>query len=233
MANVLALDVLADVASAACVIDGRLFSHTMLKQKHADALGACVQALLQKEPRLFSKLAMVVVNVGPGSFTGVRVGLASAQALCFAHKLPVWAVSHLLGCAYQYHWSQYLGPVASGQEVNAFVTQSVQWPCVRYAVAMDARMQEAYVADVQSQSSMWLDVATEDALCAMEVLVQRRESEDSVLLGDAWGGLQSRLDVLMSWSEVMAMVAYKRYPDLDLLPIASVRPNYLRNQVTG
>ena len=37
----------------------------------------------------------VVVDVGPGSFTGVRIGVASANAICYARRIPVYAVSSL------------------------------------------------------------------------------------------------------------------------------------------
>jgi len=46
-----------------------------------------IEELLKSKP--FSKITEIEINHGPGSFTGLRVGAAIAQALGFALKLPV------------------------------------------------------------------------------------------------------------------------------------------------
>ena len=48
----------------------------------------------------FDELDAVAVNVGPGSFTGVRIGVAAAKGLAFPRKLPCVAVSTLESMAY-------------------------------------------------------------------------------------------------------------------------------------
>lgn len=73
----------------------------------------------------FADLDMVAFGCGPGSFTGVRVAAAAAQALAFAHDLPVCRVSSL-------------AVLASG------ALRAVPAPAV--AVCLDARMERAYAA---------------------------------------------------------------------------------------
>lgn len=73
----------------------------------------------------YGDLDFVAFGCGPGSFTGVRVGAAAAQALAFAAGVPVCRVSSLAALA-----------------VGALREQ----PAPAVAVCLDARMQRAYVA---------------------------------------------------------------------------------------
>ncbi len=88
----LAFDTATSVASSALVRDGALVAEraSMAVRVLADA-----EELLERagaEPRELSRL---VVGTGPGSFTGVRIGLAAARALAFALELPLAGVSTL------------------------------------------------------------------------------------------------------------------------------------------
>jgi len=65
--------------------------------RSSDHLVPLVETLLQAQGWSASDLDAVVVGVGPGSYTGVRVGVAVAKAIVFAHQLPLVAVSSLCG----------------------------------------------------------------------------------------------------------------------------------------
>lgn len=64
---------------------------------HAENLAAFAQELLQKENLSFTMLNAVVVSKGPGSYTGLRIGVSFAKGLCFALNIPLIAVNTLEG----------------------------------------------------------------------------------------------------------------------------------------
>jgi tRNA threonylcarbamoyladenosine biosynthesis protein TsaB len=65
------------------------------QQEHASFLQPAIAAIMQRENAKFSDLAAVAVGNGPGSYTGLRVGLASAKGICFAAQLPLITISSL------------------------------------------------------------------------------------------------------------------------------------------
>jgi tRNA threonylcarbamoyladenosine biosynthesis protein TsaB len=88
----LAFDTATSVATSALVRDGELLGE---RTSRAVRVLADAEELLERvgaEPRELSRL---VVGTGPGSFTGVRIGLAAARTLAFALDLPLAGVSTL------------------------------------------------------------------------------------------------------------------------------------------
>jgi len=67
--------------------------------EHASLLVPRIEEVLAKADRDLSDLAGVVTGAGPGSFTGVRVGAATAKGLAWALGLRFWAFSSLAGAA--------------------------------------------------------------------------------------------------------------------------------------
>jgi len=58
-------------------------------RKHAAFLHSSVSQILQENDILPTSLKAIGVTGGPGSYTGIRVGLATAKGLCFALKIPM------------------------------------------------------------------------------------------------------------------------------------------------
>src|SRR5687767_11852327 len=88
----LAFDTATDVATSALVWDGEVLGE---QASRAVSLLEDVDALLRRGGVRDSQLEGIVVGVGPGSFTGLRMGLITARALAFALDLPVAGVSTL------------------------------------------------------------------------------------------------------------------------------------------
>jgi tRNA threonylcarbamoyladenosine biosynthesis protein TsaB len=62
---------------------------------HSERLLPSIDRLLKETGIVFSELSGIAVTVGPGSFTGLRIGLASAKGLAMASSLPLLGVSTL------------------------------------------------------------------------------------------------------------------------------------------
>jgi len=92
----LAFDTATDVATVAVVHDGEV-----LGEARSRAVTVLVDAdeLLRAASLQPRDLELLVVGVGPGSFTGVRIGLAAARGLALALELPVAGVSTLAALA--------------------------------------------------------------------------------------------------------------------------------------
>lgn len=75
------------------------FDETMIRGQ-AERLIPEIQNLFQKANREIKDLSAVAVGVGPGSFTGVRVALATARGFALALEVPVYGVSSLEAYAY-------------------------------------------------------------------------------------------------------------------------------------
>jgi tRNA threonylcarbamoyladenosine biosynthesis protein TsaB len=94
----LALESAASVCSVAvCDGAGRVLGHRRAEPgaAQADRLVALVDEALDAAGLSYPDLDLLAVNRGPGSFTGVRVGVAAARALALALARPVLAVSTL------------------------------------------------------------------------------------------------------------------------------------------
>jgi tRNA threonylcarbamoyl adenosine modification protein YeaZ len=94
--KVLAIDTSANLC-AACVKDtgelGRAVRN--LGKGHAEHLMAVIDEALSAAATTYAELELIAVAVGPGSFTGIRVGVAAARGLALALKIPSVAVTTL------------------------------------------------------------------------------------------------------------------------------------------
>ena len=83
-------------------------AHSMLAsdRRHAESLTPMIQFVMQQAEAEMSDLSAVAVDVGPGLFTGMRVGIAAAQSIAWALELPMIPVCSLDVVAMNAHWSE-------------------------------------------------------------------------------------------------------------------------------
>ncbi len=88
----LALDTATPRSSCALLEDGELLGE---RETKAAAVLAAAEALLDEAGFAAGDLERIVCGTGPGSFTGIRIGLAIARGLCLALDIPLAGVSTL------------------------------------------------------------------------------------------------------------------------------------------
>ena len=95
-AKILLIDTCGEGAGVALCRGGEIIASEMLPERGASAgIVAAVRRLLEAQEWKVAELDGVGVVNGPGSFTGVRAGVAAAKGLCEAAGLPIAAVSRL------------------------------------------------------------------------------------------------------------------------------------------
>jgi tRNA threonylcarbamoyladenosine biosynthesis protein TsaB len=92
MMVILAFDTATDVATSALVADGEVLGE---RGSRAATLLEDVDALLRQAGMQTRAIDALAVGIGPGSFTGVRIGLSTARGLALALGVPVAGVSTL------------------------------------------------------------------------------------------------------------------------------------------
>ena len=96
---ILAIDTALE-ACAAAVLDtdaGQLLAEEslLMKRGHAEALMPMIARVMQSADLAFTSLDRIAVTVGPGSFTGLRVGISAARGLALAAKRPAVGLTTL------------------------------------------------------------------------------------------------------------------------------------------
>jgi len=126
LAAVLAIDTSTEQCSVALKVGERTVTRAAITpREHSQRILGFVQEVLAEQQISLTDIDALVVGHGPGSFTGVRIGVSVAQGLAFSHDIPVIAVSTLAALAQQ--------------AIRLHNAETV-------VSAIDARMQEIYVA---------------------------------------------------------------------------------------
>lgn len=126
--TVLGIETATTVCGAALARDGEVVGLREVQQRnvHAERLPGFIGALLEGEQMAPGALSAVAVSAGPGSFTGLRIGLSTAKGLVYATGIPLIAVPTLEALAVRL--------LRSGAPVEGWIL-----------TALDARRDELYV----------------------------------------------------------------------------------------
>lgn len=141
---VLTLDTAMAACSAALSRDGEVLCarHRQLSRGHAEAITPMVAEILAEVGHSGTELDRIGVTVGPGSFTGVRVGIATARALALGTRASVYGITTLQAIAIK--CAQAPHTVGAGEMI---------------AVISDARRGEVYIQTFDSAAKQMSDAA--------------------------------------------------------------------------
>ena len=103
MKYLLHIDTSTDLGTVAIGGDGQLIAIKINEggRNHAATINLLIEDLLAGAGLRFNDLSGVVVCAGPGSYTGLRIGMATAKGLCYALDIPLFLHNRLTLLAYQ------------------------------------------------------------------------------------------------------------------------------------
>ena len=102
MALILNIETSTEVCSTGLARDGVLIKlrESILGQNHAMLLTVFIREILEESGIEMAQLDGIAVSGGPGSYTGLRIGVSVAKGLCYASNLPLISVTSLEAMAY-------------------------------------------------------------------------------------------------------------------------------------
>ena len=162
--RILALDSCSRAGGAAVVCDGRPMGSMTLDcgYTHSETLLVCADNLLSGLHMTLQDMDAIAVTVGPGSFTGIRIGLSTAKGLAMAAELPLLPVSSLLALSY-----------------NIPCFDGIVAPC------MDARRAQVYNAVFSVEDGKLLRLSEDRAISIEELGAELKNLEKAIfLVGD-------------------------------------------------
>ncbi|AZJ32843.1 tRNA threonylcarbamoyladenosine biosynthesis protein TsaB [Tenacibaculum mesophilum] len=104
MATILHIETATKNCSVSVAIKGELLALQELNDgnySHAEKLHPFIQQVMKKAKLSFNDIDAVAVSKGPGSYTGLRIGVSAAKGLCFAFDKPLISIETLQSLAHK------------------------------------------------------------------------------------------------------------------------------------
>lgn len=218
--KILAFETSAKAASVALTQEGKLLgeSYQNTGLTHSQTLMVMAQDLLRQCGVAISQLDAVAVAKGPGSFTGVRIGVAAAKGLAWGAELPCVGVSTLSAMAVGLGaWQGYVCPVMDARRSQVY-NALFHVDCGKYTRIRDDRaisLQELG-EDVKNLSQPIFLVGDGSVLCYNTLL----EAVPALVLPPEHRMHQRAVGV--------ALEAQRMMHEGAIPPAAELVPNYLR-----
>lgn len=129
--RILGIDTATAYASVALVDDNRLIAQrcfpekneavSRIKSNHAEVIIGLIDQVLREAGLSCGNLDRVAVSIGPGSFTGVRIGLGTAKGIAFGCAVPVVGISTLMAYATAIDRFELLCPLLDARKKEAYM----------------------------------------------------------------------------------------------------------------
>ena len=225
MSLILCIETGTDICSVGIARDGELMSLRESDQgrDHAKQVAVFVDELLRETGVKPDELDAVAVGMGPGSYTGLRIGVSFAKGLCYGLNIPLLAVGSL----------EALTDVAI-KDYEAGIIQVEGWDEALLCPMVDARRMEVYTqifnSRCESQSEVSAEIITEDSFS------QWRAKGKLVIFGNGAAKCQEMLpdaiyiDVAPS-ARGLTRIAHQLFEAGKTVDIAYFEPFYLKDFV--
>ena len=170
--KILAIDSCSNVATGAVVADGVVIAEFFINNKktHSVKLLPAIENMLNEADLTYNDIDVFACTTGPGSFTGQRIGVATAKALAHAVNKPVVGVSSLKSLAY-----------------NVRCFDGIICPI------MDARREQVYTATFDNK----LNTIKEDRAMALRDLLEELKGKRVIFLGDGVASFKDTITVAL------------------------------------
>lgn len=178
---------------------------------HAEKLHVFIAQIIKEAGVLMSDLKAIAVSQGPGSYTGLRIGVSAAKGLCYALEIPLIAIDTLTSLANQV--KQYDGLIVP---------------------MIDARRMEVYSAIFNSNKEMIREVQA-------EILTEEsfaNQAEIIYFIGDSNEKAKSVLtktnfiyldEMVFPSANEMSAISYQKFQNNDFVDVAYFEPYYLKD----
>lgn len=222
MANIILIDTATEICSVALSIDGKVRWNMESSEKmaHSVLLAQYLQTLVAYMRTESIRTDAVAVSCGPGSYTGLRIGVSTAKGVCFGADVPLLAVNTLK-------------LMAKGYIARHGKPDDQSWLCPM----IDARRMEVYTAfydgDLNLMRKISADIIDGDAYA--DILSSHR----IICFGDGAAKCKGTLshpnvsfvDGITPLASDMAALAEQCYAEKDFKDVAYFEPFYLKEFV--
>ena len=178
---------------------------------HAERLHVFIEAIIKEAGINFHNLSAIAVSQGPGSYTGLRIGVSAAKGLCFALDIPLIAVDTLQVLASQVK-------VSSGLIIPM----------------LDARRMEVYSAiftpNFENKRAVQAEIITENSFKDLHETLyfvgDCAEKCKPVLTKDNFIFLE---EIKYPSAKEMSFLSFEKYKKNDFVDVAYFEPYYLKD----
>ena len=178
---------------------------------HAEKLHIFIDEIIKESAIAMSDLDAIAVSQGPGSYTGLRIGVSSAKGLCYALNIPLIAIDTLTALASQV------------QKEDGLIVPMI-----------DARRMEVYSALFNSNKEMIREVQAE--ILSEESFIN--ETKTIYFVGDSNEKAKSVLtkpnfiflsNIVFPSANEMSAISYDKFLKEDFVDVAYFEPYYLKD----
>jgi tRNA threonylcarbamoyladenosine biosynthesis protein TsaB len=218
MTYILHLETATKVCSVALSKDGELIAIKEIAEEnysHAENITLFIEDVLKQAEISIKDLHAVSVSSGPGSYTGLRIGVSTAKGLCYPLNIPLIAIDSLKA----------LSEIAR-----------IQHPNTNLCPLIDARRMEVfnaiYCEKGEQIKPISADIIEETTYSAFEPFVYFGDGADK--LQEIWKDRNCIIDSsILSSAKGQVSVAYKKFLAQDYEDVAYFEPFYLKDFVAG
>lgn len=225
MSTLLCIETATAACSVALLRDGVVtgLRETQITNSHAAMVAVFIDELIRDHLSGPSGIDGVVVSSGPGSYTGLRIGVSTAKGLCYALDVPLLSVETTLSMA---------------RGMKTAFTDALDLP-ILYAPMIDARRMEVYTALYNNELKMVKPVSAE--IIQEDMFDALLQDHHIVLAGDGAEKSKAELhhpnlhyiDNFINSAAHMASIAADKFEQHLFEDTAYFEPFYLKDFIAG